>query len=1032
MRSSTIGNDNAKLVRYAVDPQRGVIVELVREWDHMDARTSKTSVDGMSTTGPVINPQASSLTYSGTWYRAKPTNAVESDLRGVVVTETLVPTVGASTTWQYAVNCGEDRLVVLKEDLTSAAVTTLLQDYAEPNQGHYYMVDVERSQQSGLFNVRVTDRQAVSHTQAKFTSKTSTDEVETTERKFNQTSPTGWTSSTQGVVVTLESQKNETCTYDNTERSKTSTERVLANHTVTNSAGMTETRSKTYNDREVPATPSTTKGVIGTVRSEQNADGTYDNDSVSRTSVELATSGTSVAIGFTEANSTTHNARTVPSASGTGTVGTIVSIDATPNEDGTANVKQVTRVNKEISATSDADADGYSESHTSTKSTTTVPSATSSTGVIVSVDATPNEDGTKDVRVTSRSSKEQTASGTGIATGYDESTTNIKNSTTAPSLPTTGIGIIATVDSRKNEDGTVDSRVTSRSNKEISADSAASAEAYSESHTVTKSTTTVPSATSSAGIIMSVDATPNEDGTKDVRVTSKSSNEQTSYGDADADGYSESSTHKKSTTTALSATAAATTGVIATADNRKNDDGTLDSNLTLRTSKSQSASGTESADAYDVSSTNYKNWMAEVDVPSGGVGIIASVDNKKNDDGTFDARTTSKSSKEQSSTGNASSSGYDESTTHVKSATTELSATPGGIGVINTADNRKNDDGTIDGTLTSRSSKPMEASGSSDATLETTSTTRYKSQTAEISVPSGGTGVIVEADSTPNDDGTFDGTAKSTSSKSAEWSESLDAMGQSVTTSKTKNGGAITTSTTATAGVIVRTASTINTDGTFDGEVQTTSAKELSASTTYGSVLHDSSRTVISSATTAPTGDTSTTGVVTSVSVSNNVDGTVDGVVESTSAKYYSSSRFLAENTGKRRDYVTLFANSTTIPTLSSTLFGAVSAHINEDGTYSGQETSTSYYAAGSWDSGVDKVTTVKSIILRDNDGQTQSRTMTTSRTAQHFGSWGDCYDFISDCETMGYEAKMPIQISSGMYVGMVETITSYGTWANI
>ena len=334
MRSTTIGNDNAKLVRYAVDPQRGVVVELVREWDHMDARTSKTSVDAMSGTGPVINPLASSLTYSGTWYRAKPTNAVESDMRGVVVTETLVPSTSASSTWSHAVNCGESRTVSLTEDLMQSGLTTLLNSYTASSAGHYYMVDVSR-QADGRFTARVTDRVSQTHSQTAFTSRTSAGVLETTERKFNQDDSAGWEAPVQGVAVSVDATKNEFCKYDKTQRSITSTERILAAHSAEEAAGYTEARSKTYNDREAPTSaPSGGTGVINAIRSEQAEDGTYTNDVTSRTSKSL-TANTTYGSPLHDSSRTVVSSAAAAPTGAASTTGIVTSVSVSNNQDGT-------------------------------------------------------------------------------------------------------------------------------------------------------------------------------------------------------------------------------------------------------------------------------------------------------------------------------------------------------------------------------------------------------------------------------------------------------------------------------------------------------------------------------------------------------------------------------------------------------------------------------------------------------------------------------------------------------------------------
>jgi hypothetical protein len=299
-------------------------------------------------------------------------------------------------------------------------------------------------------------------------------------------------------------------------------------------------------------------------------------------------------------------------------------------------------------------------------------------------------------------------------------------------------------------------------------------------------------------------------------------------------------------------------------------------------------------------------------------------------------------------------------------------------------------------------------------------------------------GIVVSVEATKNEFCKYDKTQRSTTSTARTLAAHTaeNAAGYSETRSKTYNDRPSPVSAPSGGqGVINAIRSEQAEDGTYINDETSRTSKSLTASTTYGSPLHGSSRTAISSAAAAPTGTASTTGIVTSVSVSNNQDGTFDGVVESTTAKSFTSPAFISERTPKRVDSSTLFAGLTAPldSDLSTSAYGSLSARIAEDLTYSGILTSTTYILdGGTWESDVSLTASVTAWVFRDHYGVTQKRAVVSSRTAKQYDSWKDCFEYITDCETLGYEARMPLGIGPGAYVGIVEKVDDYGAWADI
>jgi len=171
---TTLAENKARLVAYTLDPQLDphlkVVVMLEREWEHIDARNAKTIVDAKNNDNLIQNPKADNVSYNGSWYRAGPLASIGGDGRSVTIREKLVKStssseddVGRQWSYTHAVNWGETRNVIVREDMTKNSLDNFLTTYAAPTNGKFYSINVSRNGDL-LWNVTVVERVGVAGT----------------------------------------------------------------------------------------------------------------------------------------------------------------------------------------------------------------------------------------------------------------------------------------------------------------------------------------------------------------------------------------------------------------------------------------------------------------------------------------------------------------------------------------------------------------------------------------------------------------------------------------------------------------------------------------------------------------------------------------------------------------------------------------------------------------------------------------------------------------------------------------------------
>ena len=169
---TTLAENKARLVAYTLDPQLDphlkVVVMLEREWEHIDARNAKTIVDAKNNDNLIQNPKADNVSYNGSWYRAGPLASIGGDGRSVTIREKLVKStssseddVGRQWSYTHAVNWGETRNVIVREDMTKNSLDNFLTTYVAPANGKFYSINVSRNGDL-LWNVTVVERTGVS------------------------------------------------------------------------------------------------------------------------------------------------------------------------------------------------------------------------------------------------------------------------------------------------------------------------------------------------------------------------------------------------------------------------------------------------------------------------------------------------------------------------------------------------------------------------------------------------------------------------------------------------------------------------------------------------------------------------------------------------------------------------------------------------------------------------------------------------------------------------------------------------------
>jgi len=506
-------------------------------------------------------------------------------------------------------------------------------------------------------------------------------------------------------------------------------------------------------------------GIIEVARNTPQADGTWDANLSSKTSKEISTTSDDRSHAEFRSGTVIQNSRSSFTAPGTDTVGVTIQIDNRGNADGTVDAKLDSRTSRTMSATSGQLSAGLIELESVTKNSHTQfdPSASLDAGIIEVVGNTPNNDGTFDAKRSSRTSLSQTAVGGQMSEGLVESSTIIQNSRSSVDLSATvAVGVIEIVGNRPNVDGSVDVSIQSRTAISQTATGGQVSVGTLESTTTIQNSATAadaPSGTATDGVIETVSNRKNVDGSVDVSLSSKTSRPLSSTGMQAAAGLIELDTITRNSATQVSATNE--TGVIQVARNTRQDDGTYDVNLSSKTSISQTAAGATLAAGYTESSTVITSSHTSGTVSTTATpGVVETVANTPNLDGTVDIRLNSRTALSQTGSGGHSASGYTESSTILLNSSREISGTAG-LGVIEVWSNRPNQDGSIDASLQSRTALPQSTTVLVENFFDIVSRTDLKNSSSAITSATGSAGVVELLDDNVNPDGTHNITVAS-------------------------------------------------------------------------------------------------------------------------------------------------------------------------------------------------------------------------------------------------------------------------------
>lgn len=291
--------------------------------------------------------------------------------------------------------------------------------------------------------------------------KTVLEEVQVTE-KLNTKDVDEAGTQTTGVLTVTDRKENQDGTFNSTKRITTSTEVVDQNAEVTgiNSAETVMT-TRTYNDRSYTA-PVNEVGKTKSQQVELNPDGTHNTILVEREAKDQT--------GSTELSSTlqtiyteTHTQKATEETAGSAVQKVIVRVQNTPTPEGKFQTSKETITAVEATQLNQIIQNSYLEKVTeeSKKNASSVPAVATSVGVVETVQANLNQDGSFDYSkriIESQSDIDdfvENASASAIATK-----TISKNSRTEPTAIAQTPGKIYTKTQRRNTDGTWDAETT--------------------------------------------------------------------------------------------------------------------------------------------------------------------------------------------------------------------------------------------------------------------------------------------------------------------------------------------------------------------------------------------------------------------------------------------------------------------------------------------------------------------------------------------------------------------------------------------
>ena len=557
----------------------------------------------------------------------------------------------------------------------------------------------------------------------------------------------------QGIVQDAANKANADMTHDTRLVSKTSVP-LSATHVEDSAAAIEITQIEQNSRSQYTAAGST--GIVEVARNTPNQDATWDANKSSRTSKEITTTSADRSRGEFRASTVIQNSRSSFDVPGTDEVGVTIQADNKGNADGTVDAKLDSRTSRELSATGAQVSAGMIETEAETRnSRSSFDAGAQVNGVVEVVGNRPNPDGTVDARRSSRTSVEMSATGGQISEGLIESSTNVQNSRTAAAAPaSTEVGVVDTFSNRKNQDGTLDIGIQSRTSVEQSATGGGLSVGSIESATNIQNSRTAaaaPDGEGTLGVSENVSNRKNQDGTVDITISSKTSRPLSSTGMQASAGMIELDEITRNSTSQVSATNE--TGIVQVARNTRQDDGTYDVNLSSRTSVSQTAVGASIAAGFTESSTvvtasHTGGTVSATSTP----GVTETVSNSPNVDGTQDVRLNSRTALSQTGAGGQSSVGQIESSTVILNALSEISGTSS-VGVVEVWSNRPNQDGSIDASLQSRTSVEQSTTAEFINFFDVTSKTAIRNSLTAAASATAELGTVVSLDDSVNVDG---------------------------------------------------------------------------------------------------------------------------------------------------------------------------------------------------------------------------------------------------------------------------------------
>ena len=798
---TTVSNSTAKLNSYSVDPQLGGrVVELVRDWEHIDSRYSKALVDSMSTTGPVVNPWASASVYSGTWHRVKVVESKQGMMQDhITITETLVPTTIGSKSYDYAVNCREGRTVVLYSDLTTDQVDTVSGSYAASSRGHYYAINVTRNQRNGTWDVQVVDRAGVAYTDADFVSADSADSITETQRKYNQSTTSLSKTASTGVAVAANLTLNEFCLWDKDERSTTSKEHSTTEYTARDIVDAIDLRSNTFNAQALGVLGTTGAGITPTVTNSKNPDGTFNIDRTSRTAKEHTSAEYTAQSREDDITlrSQTFNAAAQGVLGTTGT-GITPSVSNEKQPDGTYNIDRTSRTAKEHTSaeyTAQSRIDDITlRSQTFNAAAQGVLGATG-TGITPTVSNEKQPDGTYNIDRSSRTAKEHTTAEYTAADRTNDITLRSQtfNAAAAGVLGTTGQGLTPSISNRKNPDGSYEIDRSSQTAKAHTIDEYTSRNTIDDitrrSRTI-NSTVAVSSPIATPAVTPTVTNEKNPDGTFNVDVTSRTSKEH-STSEYTSQDRTNDITRRSATfnAAALGVIDAASPGITPAISNDKQPDGTYNIDRRSTTAKEHTNDEYTATDrTNDITRTSQTfNAAAQGTIDTHTPGVTPTIVNRQNPDGSYEIEKRSTSAKEHSTTEYIARNmaGVIERRSQTFNATTAGVAPAASDGVTPMLTNSKNPDNTYDISQESSTAQPLSSTWSDGSYMHDYSSTELIAAASAPTVSSASVGVTQNISSLhARPDGYFDATIVG-STAVPRWSDAWDVIDSSATRSST-------------------------------------------------------------------------------------------------------------------------------------------------------------------------------------------------------------------------------------------------------